>query len=144
VRAVFDTVILVRALINPYGRWGRLLFDHADDYQLVVSPPIVAEYLDVLRRPEITRKYRNAATRDPRAVLDRIGSAEAVMLADVAPVSRDPEDDKFLATARVAGAGYIVTEDDDLLVLGQHEGTRIVSARTFLSLIEQDEDSELR
>ena len=47
-RVVFDTVIFVRALINPHGIWGRLIFQHADAYTLVISPPVVAEILEVL------------------------------------------------------------------------------------------------
>jgi predicted nucleic acid-binding protein len=48
---VLDTVVVLRAYINPLSRWGLLLARHATDYRLVVSPPIVAEYLDVLLRP---------------------------------------------------------------------------------------------
>jgi predicted nucleic acid-binding protein len=54
----------------------------------------------------------------------------------VAAVSRDPKDDVFLATAKAGHATYLVTEDNDLLVLGSYEGTRIVDAATFLRLLE--------
>ena len=53
-------------------------------------------------------------------------------------MSRDPKDDKFLATAVRAGADYLVSEDQDLLVLGEHEGVEIVDAVTFLRLIERE------
>jgi len=137
-RVVFDTVIFVRALISPYSWWGRLVFDHASAYRLVVSGEVLTEYLEVIRRPELTRKYRSVATRDPHAVLDRLGTAEVIELGDIPPVSRDPEDDPFIATARAGGASHIVTEDEDLLVLGEYEGIRIVNAATFLGLLEQE------
>ena len=35
-------------------------------------------------------------------------------------VSRDPKDDKFLATAVASEADYVVSEDRDLLDLGAH------------------------
>ncbi|MGH2534243.1 MAG: putative toxin-antitoxin system toxin component, PIN family [Thermomicrobiales bacterium] len=54
------------------------------------------------------------------------------------PISRDPNDDKFLATALAAHADFLVTEDNDLLVLGDYQGVRIVDARTFLSLLADD------
>jgi len=46
-RAVLDTVVFLRALINPHGRWGRLLFDLSDRYVLVLSPEIIKEILSV-------------------------------------------------------------------------------------------------
>ena len=49
---------------------------------------------------------------------------------------RDPKDDKFLATCLAAGADYLVSEDDDLLVLGEHAGTRILDAKAFLAILE--------
>jgi hypothetical protein len=38
-RGVFDTVVLVRGLINPFSWCGRLVFEHATDYVIIVSPP---------------------------------------------------------------------------------------------------------
>lgn len=135
-RVVFDTVVIVRGLISPYGPWGRLVFDHAGDYQLVVSPPVVAEYLEVIRRPELTRKYRSVATRDPHAVLDWLARAEVVELVEIPAVSRDPKDDPFLATAVAGAAAYLVSEDRDLLVLGSHAGIPIITGAMFLSILD--------
>jgi putative PIN family toxin of toxin-antitoxin system len=49
-----------------------------------------------------------------------------------APVSRDADDDVVLATAVAAGAALIVSGDQDLLVIGRHNGIDIVSPRDFL------------
>jgi uncharacterized protein len=51
-------------------------------------------------------------------------------------VTRDPKDDYLLAYALVGRADYLVTGDKDLLVLGQVEQTRIVTARDFAHFIE--------
>jgi putative PIN family toxin of toxin-antitoxin system len=133
-RVVFDTVVLVRALINPHSIYGRIVFEHYRDYTLYVSPPMVAELLDVLQRPEISRKFRTLAGLDLRAVLDLVSQAE-VIEPEIVPVSRDPNDDMFLATARAAQAHYLVSEDNDLLSLGQYAGTAIVNGPTFLQVL---------
>ena len=138
-RIVLDTVALVRALINPYSRWGRLVFDYADRYELVVSPAVVAEYLSVLRRPELTEKYRSVATRNPSSLLDFISTAHVVQPQELVAICRDPADDKFLDLAKAAAADFIVTADADLLDLGAFEGTAIITAETFLRLIEQSD-----
>ena len=135
-RVVLDTVILVRGLINPRSTCGRLVFDYADAYLTIVSPPIVAEYLAVLWRPELLRKYRGGAGGDPPAILDVIARAATVEPVETPAVCRDPEDDTFLAAAKPSGARWIVSEDADLLDIGTYEETAIVSAAAFLRILE--------
>lgn len=136
-KVVFDAVAFVRGLIGPFGIWGRLLFDRALEYRLVVSEPIVEEVLDVLARPEVARKFRGLAGRDIGEVRRLLASAESVEPAVIAPVCRDPDDDKYLATAVAAGATYLVSADRDLLDLGVHKSVRIIDAATFLEELER-------
>ena len=137
-KAVFDTVVFVRALINPFGVWGRLVFEQGHAYTLIVSPPIVAEILEVLHRPELTRKFRSLVGLDVARVVEILDHAQAVTVHDVPAVSRDSKDDKFLATAAAAQADFLVTEDNDLLVLDTYQGCRIVTAGRFLATLEHD------
>ena len=140
VRAVFDTVVFVRCLINRRGLWGRIVFDRAERYQLVVSKPTVRETLEVLSRPEIAAKFRRVTEVDRQAVIAALANATVVEVGAIPAISRDPKDDPFLATARAARADFLVTEDKDLLVLGEYEGTKIVPAATFLAVLEASED----
>src|SRR5215216_2872028 len=87
---VFDTMVFVRGLINPRSVWGRLLFHSYDRYTLVFSQPLVIELLDVLRRPEVHRKFRAMAGLDLRRLLQIAGEAAWVDVTDVPLVSRDP------------------------------------------------------
>lgn len=122
-------------MLSPFGRWGQVLFDRKGAYQMVVSPQIVAEYLDVLRRPRLERRFRAVASRDFRAILDLIDGAVYVEPAVTRSICRDPEDDKFLAAALAGRAHYVVSEDADLLDLRRYEDTAIVDAATFLPLL---------
>ncbi len=134
-KAVLDTVVFVRALINPHGIWGQLLDAH-DEYDLVISPAILAEIVDVLNRPELLQQFpRMSALPDVRRVLDIIAKAEVVEPASVEPVCRDRNDDKFFACAVAGGAGYIVSEDKDILTVGEHRGVRTIRAAEFLALL---------
>ena len=136
---VIDTVVFVRSLINPLSFSGRLIFAHADDYQLILSAPIVREILEVLQRPEISRKIGFVAGMDARRVLDLLSQAELVELSDIPAVSRDPKDDKFLATALAGGAEYVVSEDRDLLDIEEYHGIKLVDVATFLKILEEGE-----
>ena len=50
-------------------------------------------------------------------------------------VSRDPDDNRILEAAVAGAADYIVTGDQDLLVLGEFEGIAIVTPTRFLAIL---------
>ena len=136
IRAVFDTNVFLRALINPHSRCGRLLDEFADDYELVLSPAIVREILEVLHRPRLRAKFPQITQIDIGRVITLFEQTAVVEPQDVPAISRDPDDDKFLACARLAEAEYLVTEDKDLLVLENYEGTRICQPAEFIMMLE--------
>jgi predicted nucleic acid-binding protein len=51
---------------------------------------------------------------------------------DLAGASKDPDDDKYIATAIEGRARFVVAGDSDLLDLKEYDGIRIVSPRVFL------------
>jgi putative PIN family toxin of toxin-antitoxin system len=140
IRAVFDTVVVLRAGINPGSVYGRLLAQHARHYQLIVSAPLLAEYLDVLNRPELTRRFARLADLDATAIPQVLAATELVELSIVPAVARDPNDDMVLATAIAGRVDYLVSEDRDLLELRVYEGIQIVSAASFLTILERCQD----
>ena len=133
---VFDTVIFVRSLINPLGKFGKVVFQYSSSYQLFVSKPVVIEIMEVLNCPEVTVLFRTLENLDKERVIDIISQAEVVEIFDVPRVSRDTKDDKFLATAKSAKADYLVSEDRDLLDLKEYEGIKIINVETFLKILE--------
>lgn len=137
-RVVLDTVVFVRALINPHSRCGRLLSDHAERYILLVSKPTAREVLEVLQRPELKRKYRSIGRVNIQQAIDLVTQAELVEIGEVPSVVRDPKDDVIVATAIAGQANYIVSEDKDLLDLRTVSGIAIVDTKTFLKHLESE------
>ena len=136
-RAVLDTVIFVRALINPKGRWGRVLFEFSDRYTLVLSPEIISEVIGVLNRPALRKRLpRLGELPELERVLVLFGEADVVEPAEDVHVCRDPNDDKFFACAAPGQAGYIVSEDKDILAVGEFRGVRCVTAEEFLEVLD--------
>jgi putative PIN family toxin of toxin-antitoxin system len=130
-RVVLDTSVLVSGLLGGTStdvirRW------RAGDFQLVLSPEIMAEYEVVLNRPKFKL---------PRWVVQELLSyihdqADWVTLeGKELKVARDPSDDKFLATAVSGQANWLVSADADLLDLGEFEGIFIIPPWEFLSLL---------
>lgn len=137
-RVVFDSVIFVRALLSPHGFSGRLLFEHLNDYRLVLSLYLIEEILEVLGRKEIIERFHLRQTNYPQAMarlIKSINGAEIIGIDKIPAVSRDPKDDKFLATAKAANADYLISADKDLLDLKAYQGTKIIDAETFLQIL---------
>lgn len=136
-KVVFDTVVFVRSLINPDSFWGKLVFQHHSKYQLFVSKQTLIELFEVLDRAELTRKFTSLAGMHKKQIIAIVRNAEVVEAPHIASASRDPKDDKFLATAKAANADYVVTEDTDLLVLKEYGGVHIITAAAFLRIIDE-------
>ena len=134
-RIVLDTVVYVRALINPKGRWGRLAFEVVRRHTTITSPEIIREVIEVLQRPELKDKLREMeyAVRF-EAILAALREAEVVQPNERPSVCRDADDDKFFWCAAAASADYIVSEDSDILAVEEYQGSRTISAADFLRL----------
>jgi putative PIN family toxin of toxin-antitoxin system len=132
---VFDPVVFVRSPINPRSIWGELVFNRRDRYRLVVSEPMSAEILDVIQRPEISKKFKSLGEYGASAVHELLGEAVLVDPVEIEWSGRDPKDNVFITTAIAAGARYVVSEDRDLLDLGQFENVEIVDTASFLQIV---------
>ena len=135
-RAVLDTVIFVRALINPHGACGLILDDLQHKYTIILSPDIIREIMDVTRRSSLEVKLGVSGDAPPvDRVLGLIQDAEVIEPGIELDVCRDPKDNKFFECAVAASADYIVSEDRDLLDVGEFEGVRTVNAADFVKLL---------
>jgi len=117
-RAVLDTNVLVSALISPGGGSARLLLElRSGAFELILSPLLLAELREVLRRDKF-RRYVSEAEADAYVALIR---SEGVVRADpgpsLEPISPDPDDEYLIDLARDAGADALVTGDAHLLEL---------------------------
>lgn len=140
-KVVFDTQIYLRTIISFRSACGRLVLERRADYELFSSTQINEEIYEVLHRSSIRAKFPQIKDADVdliRKTLD-IATVVEVKSEDIEPICRDPKDDKFLACAKVAGADYLVSEDKDLLVLGQHHSTKIVNVAVFLGILESSQ-----
>lgn len=135
VRLVLDTNVVISALLWRGAPYELLTFvrQHAN-LQLWCSRRLLIELGSVLARPALLKRLA-AIGREPADVLMDYASAVHIIRAPALPrqVSRDPDDDAVLALAIAAGADWIVSGDQDLLVLRQFEGIPILSAGDALA-----------
>lgn len=142
-RAVLDANVYVSAAIRPEGPPGQVVerFLRETPFELVLSPAIIDEILETLADPKV-RRYIRAGIDAPIWFEAIIVLADLVAGAyEVHGVSRDPDDDKYLAAAGEGGAAFVVTGDPDLLDVAEHDGVRIVSPRQFLDVLDNESSS---
>lgn len=103
-------------------------------FQPICSAQLVNELIDVLARP----KFASKITDIDAAELVRLLRKAAVFVEPqpISESSRDPKDDVFLACAVAGGADYLVSGDEDLLVVAEIAATKIVTPRQFLQILE--------
>jgi putative PIN family toxin of toxin-antitoxin system len=128
VRIVLETNVLVSAVFFG-GVPGRILEAWRDGTVRVV---LSAEILDEYRRVgHILASDFPGVDIDPFLSLLAV-EAEVVEAPPLsAPVSSDPDDDKFLACAIAGGVDVVVSGDRDLLVHDGWRGLRILRPRRF-------------
>ena len=56
-------------------------------------------------------------------------------LGTVPAFSRDPKDDKFIACALAGAAHFLITTDEDLLILNEIEDVRIMTPYHFVTYL---------
>ena len=137
IRAVLDANVFVSAAIHPDGPPGRIIeqFLRTDAFTLVLSEAIVDEIMRALAYRKV-RLYMRPGLDPGLWMEDLVVLAEFVSdPSQVSGVSKDPDDDKYLAAAIAGRAPLVVSGDPHLLTVGEYEGVRIVTPRAFLNLL---------
>ncbi len=124
--------------MNPFGTWGQLA-RRANEFEIITSADATADLDEALAQPRLrARLARFMATAEFGHVMDALAGAE--MIADPPEISvcRDADDDVFFACAVAGHADYIVSEDEDILAIGEYEGVRTVRAAAFVRVLDGD------
>ncbi len=134
ISAVLDTNVLISGLLVAEGHSARLLDAWlAERFTLVTSLFQIEEVLHVLSYPRIARRLsltepEFAAFVQSLLVRTRLTTGELRL----SGVTRDPTDDAIVACAVEGRAQFIVSGDQDLLILGVYQGILIITPRQFL------------
>lgn len=133
-RVVLDTNILIQALIRPQGITLPLIVAlRSGSITVLYSAGLIEELVDVASRPRIRGKY-GLQPEDIEALIGLVQVAgERVQPGQEIQVCRDPDDDHLLEVAIAGQANFIVTGDEDLLVLNPFRGVVILSLSNFLA-----------
>jgi uncharacterized protein len=131
---VFDTNVIVEAIFWPRSTARRALTGLAKRrFQTVINFSIMAEYAAITA--EVHEKV--CSSTQPSGALAWIAAKS--LHVEPSPLrrrlSRDPDDNLFVATATGAGARFLVSQDRDLLVLEKPFGVAIVTPVQLVRLL---------
>jgi len=128
-RVVFDTNVWVSGLLWRGKPYQCLVLVRAGVVRPVYCPQMLAELADKLRT-----KFRFPLTHLQAATHDLRSKGELVEIpGTLHVVPDDPDDDKFVECAVVAGCSRIVSGDAHILSLCEYGGIHIISPAEFLA-----------
>ena len=128
---VLDTNVIVSAMISPNSLPGEILRGWlAGKYELLACQSQIDELHRVTRYPKVQKLASAAKIGHMINDLKRVSIWIKQLPKD--ELSPDPSDDYLLALLQAGSADFLVTGDKlDLLVLGKHFATQIVTVRQF-------------
>jgi putative PIN family toxin of toxin-antitoxin system len=132
-RVVIDTNIWISYLLG--GLLQRI--DEkiiSKEVKVVVSDEMLKELSEVLSRP----RFRNIFTAERIKELFSLLDSYAIVVSPSQKVSacRDEKDNFLLEVALEGKADYLITGDEDLLVLNPFQNTKILRPKDFEEILE--------
>ncbi|MDB5235552.1 MAG: putative toxin-antitoxin system toxin component, family [Hymenobacter sp.] len=137
-RVIADTNAWISRFILPNSLTGQRMKRLAADKRvtLVFSQPLKDELRAVLLRP----KFRKSITAENLAVFRAyLDAFPTTPVTSAVELCRDPKDNFLLNLALDSQADYLLSGDEDLLVLGSVGSTRILTLAQFAQQMGFDE-----
>ncbi len=138
-RVLLDTNVLVSYLLTPTAGgsietvMGALI---QGAFTLIVPPDLLEELEQVAtRKLRLAKRIRLDQLTRLRDLLLAIGELVPAIEETIPAITRDRKDDYLLAYAFVSEVDYLVTGDDDLLILDKLGALVILSPPAFAELL---------
>lgn len=136
-RVVVDANVVVSAYLAPSGPPATVLRSwEREEFELLVSEPILAEYHRVLRRPRIVARH-GLSDAEIAAIVGNIRTLATMVqvTSQLNVIQADPTDNKLLECAVDGSAEIIVSGDKHLRALGTYQGIQITTPHVFATYL---------
>lgn len=127
-RIIIDTNLWIHFLITKQFSFLDNLLE-GGKVRLVFSQELLEEFIEVAERPKLKKYF---SENDLKLFLEIIEQyADLILVTSDIKVCRDENDNFLLSLAMDSKADYLITGDNDLLVLNQFEKTRIITIAEY-------------
>jgi uncharacterized protein len=137
-KIIFDTNVLLSALLSPVGPSAQLLEAwERKKFIVVACEALIAELRDVTSRPFFQARLRMSTIEFLAASWRDLSEFCADLPQEVA--APDAKDSFLLALAEASRADFLVTGDKELLTLKHHGPTRIITPTAMIQVLKTAE-----
>jgi putative PIN family toxin of toxin-antitoxin system len=128
-RIIIDTNLWISFLITKnFTKLDEIIF--SKKCVLVFSKELLEEFLTVAKRPKFRRFFSSS---DIEEILETIQEyAEFIEVTSKIEVCKDPKDNFLLSLSMDGSADFLLTGDNDLLMLTKFRKTEIITISDFL------------
>lgn len=136
IRAVLDTNIFISGILWPKGNPRKILYLFRDKEIEIFCSQILFQEI-ILTLSKVVKRYQLST----KIVSDwfNIIQREVSMIGRLPTIDtcRDSNDNMIIATAIASEANFIITGDEDLLLIKKYKGIKILTARKFLEVFKR-------
>lgn len=132
-RVILDTNLWISYLISKRLSKIDELFER-EDLVLLFSEELLEEFIEVASRPKFRKYFPAENVEELLSLFDEFG--EMVEVTSELNLCRDQKDNFLLELAKDGKADFLVTGDDDLLIINNFGITEIITYTEFEERIE--------
>ncbi len=140
-RVLLDVNIYISTLLHPQkpGALHTIMTAAFEGkFTLLLPEALLAEFVTKIpQKPFLTERIHAEEIQQSVNLLHEIGEAIPVIKEEILAVTRDLKDDYLLAYGMVGAADYLVSGDEDLLVLGQVGRLKMIKPRDFVAVLKK-------
>ena len=130
-RIIIDTNLWISFLLTKQFDFLDELI-HKKKITLVFSEELLTEFVVVCQRPKLRKYFSSKDVENLLNIIDEYALFVSVVSEVV--LCRDAKDNFLLALAKDSRAHYLLTGDNDLLVLKEFENTKIITIAEYQSI----------
>ena len=131
IKLVVDTNLWISFLISrSYAKLDKIL--KAGLARLIFSTELIEEFIEVVERPKFKKIFSSSDIRN--LFTDIYLYADLIEVKTSVQICRDKKDNFLLALCQDGNADFLLTGDEDLLILRKFGKTRIMTLAEYLEL----------
>jgi len=131
-RVIFDSNIWISFAIGKRLDELKATLTHPK-VSVFICQKLLWEVRETIQKPKFT-KY--VSPHRKQLLIELMESCHFVDIEEQIFISRDPNDNFLLDLAATIHANYLITDDNDLLILNNFQRTAIVSFRSFMAILD--------
>ena len=131
IKLVVDTNLWISFLISrSYAKLDKIL--KAGLARLIFSTELIEEFIEVVERPKFKKIFSSSDIRN--LFTDIYLYADLIEVKTSVQICRDKKDNFLLALCQDGNADFLLTGDEDLLILRKFGETRIMTLAEYLDI----------